>query len=67
MTQDQLSFPKPTTAGDLTPLTRFKHEDQEYTVTGYHLPRDASSSVLCRADNGEEFELADDAVVEVVS
>jgi hypothetical protein len=66
MTQQTL-FQPPTTAGDLAPLTRFKHEDQEYTLTSYHLPREGSFSVLCRAEDGSELKLADDVVVEVAS
>lgn len=63
---EQLSFPQPTTAGDLAPLTRIKHGEQTATITSYLLPRDGNSSVLCQTDDGQELVLADETVVEVV-
>lgn len=66
MTQ-QLSFPEPTTAGDLAPNTRIKHDGKLHTITGYILPRSGNYSVLLRSEGGAELVLTDETVVEVAS
>jgi hypothetical protein len=52
---------------ELKPRDRIKHGEETATIIGYRIPRDGDSSVLCKSDGGDIFELADDVAVDVTS